>query len=150
MESLSMTSPARDVSVIGGGKSELDAVLAQALLAEGRTATGDSAPEKGYYYRSDHFSLAKRGVPMFYVEGGHDLIAGGRAAGEAYAKDYTENRYHGPDDEYDAGWDWSGALADVRLYYRLGRMLAQGTGWPNWLPGDEFRRVRDESRSAAK
>ena len=150
MDSLSMTSPARDVSVIGGGKSELDAVLAEALRAEGRTATGDSAPEKGYYYRSDHFSLAKRGVPMFYVEGGHDLIAGGRAAGEAYAKDYTENRYHGPDDEYDAGWDWSGAAADVRLFYRLGRMLAQSNDWPNWLPGDEFRRVRDESRSAAK
>ena len=150
MDALSLAGLARDVTVVGGGKSELDAVLMVALAAEGRVATPDPAPEKGYYYRSDHFSLAKRGVPMLYVDGGEDLINGGRAAGAAYAKDYTDNRYHGPDDEYDPAWDWSGAMADVRLYYRLGRMMAESTHWPNWLPGDEFRRVRDESRAGRK
>lgn len=150
MDALSLAGPARDVTVVGGGKSELDAVLMAALAAEGRVATPDPTPERGYYYRSDHFSLAKRGVPMLYVDGGEDLIIGGRAAGAAYSKDYTDNRYHGPDDEYDPAWDWSGAMADVRLYYRLGRMMAEGTDWPNWLPGDEFRRVRDESRAGRK
>jgi Zn-dependent M28 family amino/carboxypeptidase len=148
MDALSLAGPARDVTVVGGGKSELDAFLATVLQAEGRTATPDATPEKGYYYRSDHFSFAKRGVPMFYVDGGEDLVVGGRTAGEAYNKDYTEKRYHGPDDEYDPNWDWSGALADLRIYYRLGRVLAESDAWPNWLPGDEFRRARDESRAA--
>jgi Zn-dependent M28 family amino/carboxypeptidase len=147
MDALSLAGPAKDVTVIGGGKSELDGFLATVLQAEGRVATPDATPEKGYYYRSDHFSFAKRGVPMFYVDGGEDLIVGGRAAGEAYAKDYTEKRYHGPDDEYDPNWDWSGTLADLRIFYRLGRVLAESDAWPNWLPGDEFRRARDESRA---
>jgi Zn-dependent M28 family amino/carboxypeptidase len=150
MDALSLAGPAKDVTVIGGGKSELDGVLAKVLAAEGRYATPDSSPEKGYYYRSDHFSLAKRGVPMFYVDGGEDLVNGGRAAGEAYNEDYTANHYHGPDDEYDPAWDWSGAMADLRIYYRLGRELAESDAWPNWLPNDEFRRARDESLAAKK
>lgn len=150
MDALSLAGPAKDVTVIGGGKSELDGFLTKVLGAEGRTATPDPSPEKGFYYRSDHFSLAKRGVPMFYVDGGEDLVNGGRAAGDAYNKDYTDNRYHGPDDEYDPNWDWSGALADLRIYYRLGRELAETNDWPNWLPGDEFRRARDESLAAKK
>jgi Zn-dependent M28 family amino/carboxypeptidase len=149
MDALSLAGPAKDVTVIGGGKSELDGYLAKVLAAEGRYATPDTNPEKGYYYRSDHFSFAKRGVPMFDIDGGEDLMNGGRAAGEAYEKDYTEHRYHGPDDEYDPNWDWSGVLADLRIYYRLGRVLAESDAWPNWLPGDEFRRARDESRTAA-
>jgi len=147
MDALSLAGPAKDVTVVGLGKSELDGVLEKVLLAEHRTITPDASPEKGYYYRSDHFSFAKRGVPMFYVDGGEDLVTGGRAAGEAYAKDYTDNRYHGPDDEYDPNWDWSGTMADLRIFYRLGRALAESNDWPNWLPGDEFRRARDESRA---
>jgi Zn-dependent M28 family amino/carboxypeptidase len=148
MDALSLAGPAKDVTVVGGGKSELDAYLAKALAAEGRTATPDSEPQAGYYYRSDHFSFAKRGVPMFNVEGGKDLVQGGRAAGEAWAKHYNETAYHGPDDEYDPNWDWSGVAKDLQLYYRLGRMLAETSAWPNWLPGDEFRRIRDESCAA--
>ena len=150
MDALSLAGPAKDVTVVGLGKSELDAVLIAALREEGRTITPDPTPEKGFYYRSDHFSLAKRGVPMLYVDGGEDLIVGGRAAGEAYAADYTKNRYHGPDDEYDPAWDWSGTLTDVRLFYRLGRAIATSNDWPNWLPGDEFRATRDASRKGAK
>ena len=116
----------------------------------GRTATPDPTPQAGYYYRSDHFSLAKRGVPMFYVDSGEDLVDGGRAAGEAYEADYRDNAYHGPDDEYDPAWNWSGTLQDLRLFYRLGRMLAETGDWPNWCPSDEFRRIRDESCAAAR
>ncbi len=150
MDSLAMTGAARDVTIVGGGKSELDGYVAQVLAVEGRSATPDPHPEKGFYYRSDHFSFAKRGVPMAYIDPGEDLVNGGSAAGAAAAKDYIDNRYHGPDDEYDPSWDWSGALADLRVLYRLGRMIADTDAWPNWLPGDEFRRVRDESRAQLK
>jgi Zn-dependent M28 family amino/carboxypeptidase len=148
MDAMSLAGPAKDVTVVGGGKSALDAYLDKALTAEGRTATPDPNPQAGYYYRSDHFSFAKRGVPMFNVEGGSDLVAGGRAAGAAAEARYRDNAYHGPDDEYDPTWDWSGVVQDLQLYYRLGRMLAETGDWPNWLPDDEFRRIRDESCAA--
>jgi Zn-dependent M28 family amino/carboxypeptidase len=149
MDALSLAGPAKDVTVIGGGKSTLDAYLAKALAEDGRVATPDPSPQAGYYYRSDHFSFAKRGLPMIYVEGGEDLVAGGRAAGEAAAARYRDTAYHGPDDEYDPNWDWSGVAHDLQLYYRLGRMMAETSDWPNWLPGDEFRRIRDESCAPA-
>ena len=147
MDALSVAGAARNVVVIGKGKSELDALLDRALAAEGRVATQEPTPEKGFYYRSDHFSLAKQGVPMLYFEGGDDLVKGGKAAGEAAAKDYEEHRYHGPKDEYDPSWDWAGVASDLRLYYTIGRELAEGDAWPNWVPGDEFRAARDRSRA---
>jgi hypothetical protein len=78
---------------------------------------------------------------------GDDLIAGGRAAGAAAAKDYETNRYHGPADELDATWNWAGIAADLDLYYTVGRALANDSTWPNWVAGDEFRGVRDASRA---
>lgn len=147
MDALSLAGPARNVTVIGKGKSELDAYLGRALAAQGRTADSDPEPQNGYYYRSDHFSLAKHGVPMLYLESGNDLIDGGRAAGEAAAKDYTDNRYHGPKDEYDPNWNWDGVAQDLALFYTVGRELGNTAAWPNWVPGDEFRRIRDESRA---
>jgi len=147
MDALSMAGPARNVVVIGKGKSELDAYLERALAAESRVATTEPTPEKGFYYRSDHFAFARKGVPMLYFEGGDDLVDGGRAAGAAAAKDYEENRYHGPKDEYDPNWNWDGVAGDLRLYYRVGRELAEGSSWPNWAAGDEFRAIRDRSRA---
>jgi Zn-dependent M28 family amino/carboxypeptidase len=149
MDALSLAGPARDVTVVGGGKSELDAYLGQALAEVGRTQTPDPSPQAGYYYRSDHFSLAKRGVPMFYVDSGQDLVSGGRAAGEAWEAAYRERAYHLPDDEYDPAWNWAGTMQDVELFYRLGRALAETRAWPNWYPDDEFRRIRDESCAPA-
>lgn len=145
MDALFIAGPAKDVTVVGGDKSQLDLFLDKALIAEGRVATPESTPEKGYYYRSDHFAFAKRGVPMLYVDGGQDLENGGVPAGEKVAQDYTDNAYHGPNDEYDENWDWSGALNDLQLFYRLGRMLAMTEAWPNWVDGDEFRATRDAS-----
>jgi len=150
MDALSVAGPAKDVTVIGGGKSQLDAFLDTALKAAGRSATPDAKPEAGYYYRSDHFAFAKLGVPMIYVEGGEDLVNGGRGAGAAAAADYTENRYHGPKDEFNEAWDWSGVMEDLQLYYRLGRMMAASTSWPTWNDGDEFRGIRDESCKASE
>ena len=148
MDAFLIAGPARDVTVVGPGKSQLDEFLAAALKADGRVATDNPTPEAGFYYRSDHFPFAKQGVPMLYLDGGEDLVDGGREAGEAVAKEYRDNRYHGPKDEFDENWDWSGVMADLQLYYRLGRMMAMSTSWPNWVEGDEFRGIRDESCAA--
>ena len=147
MDALSVAGPAKNVIVIGKGKSELDAILDTALAAEQRVATVEPTPEKGFYYRSDHFAFARRGVPMLYFEGGDDLISGGKAAGAAAAKDYEENRYHGPQDEYDPNWNWAGVQSDLDVYYAVGRALATSNAWPNWVAGDEFRAIRDASRA---
>ncbi|CAM5531571.1 M28 family peptidase [Sphingobium scionense] len=147
MDALSVAGLARNVVVIGKGKSQLDAYLDRALDAQGRVATLEPTPEKGYYYRSDHFSFAKHGLPMLYFEGGEDLVKGGTAAGMAAAEDYTEHRYHGPKDEYDPNWDWTGVAADLKLYYDVGRALANTSDWPNWVDGDEFRAIRDKDRA---
>ena len=150
MDAFQVAGPAKDVTVVGPGKSQLDAFLLAGLEADGRTITPDPKPEAGYYYRSDHFAFAKLGVPMLYIDGGEDLITGGRDAGAAVAKDYTDNRYHGPKDEFNEGWDWSGVMADLQLYYRIGRSLAMSTSWPNWNEGDEFKGVRDTDCAASE
>ncbi len=143
MDAFLVAGPSRDITVVGPGKSQLDAFLGAALAADGRYATPNPNPEAGYYYRSDHFAFAKRGVPMLYFDGGQDLIEGGRTAGEAAEADYRDNRYHAPSDEFDEDWDWSGVMQDLQLYYRVGRALATSTSWPNWVEGDEFRGIRD-------
>jgi Zn-dependent M28 family amino/carboxypeptidase len=147
MDAFSMSGPAKNLTVIGKGKSQLDAYLEAAAKSEGRTPETEPTPEKGFYYRSDHFSFAKLGVPMVYFEGGNDLVTGGKAAAKAAAEDYEKNRYHAPGDEFDEKWDWSGVMSDLKLYYRVGRMLAMTDAWPNWNDGDEFRAVRDKSRN---
>ncbi len=147
MDAFSMAGPAKNLTVIGMGKSRLDDYLGAAAKAEGRTPEMEPTPEKGFYYRSDHFSFAKLGVPMVYFEGGDDLVSGGKEAAKAAAEDYEKNRYHAPGDEYDEKWDWSGVMSDLKLYYRVGRMLAMTDAWPNWNDGDEFRAIRDKSRS---
>jgi Zn-dependent M28 family amino/carboxypeptidase len=149
MDSLNMAGAARDFVSIGGGKSELDAYLARAAAQGGLRVSPEPTPEAGYYFRSDQFSFAKRGVPMLYGRGGEDLVNGGTEAGRAAAADYRANRYHQVTDEFNPAWDWSGALADVGIYYRVGRALANSREWPNWLPGDEFRAIRDRSRAGA-
>jgi Zn-dependent M28 family amino/carboxypeptidase len=148
MDGLNIFGPTRDVVIVGGGKSELEAFLARAVKDEGRVIVPEATPEKGSFYRSDHFSFAKLGVPMVYAESGEDQINGGVGAGHAAAEDYTANRYHKPQDEYDPNWNWAGAVQDLQIYYRIGRELAQSDVWPNWYLQAEFRAIRDESRAA--
>lgn len=149
MDAFAMAGPANNIVVVGKGKSDLDRYLDGALETDGRLAEAEPTPEKGFYYRSDHFSFAKLGVPMIYFDGGDDLVEGGREAGAAVSKDYTENRYHGPKDEYDPNWDWSGVMGDLKVYYTVARMLAMTEDWPNWVEGDEFRDIRDQSRAGS-
>ncbi len=143
MDAFLIAGVSKDVTVVGPGKSQLDLFLESALEADGRVATPNPSPEAGYYYRSDHFAFAKRGVPMLYVDGGEDLVDGGRAAGKAVSDEYRQNRYHGPKDEFDENWNWDGVMADLQLFYRMGRMMADSSSWPNWVEGDEFRGIRD-------
>ncbi|MFA7588050.1 MAG: M28 family peptidase, partial [Novosphingobium sp.] len=148
MDGLAPGGRTRDIEVTGGDKSELTRYLNAAMDRMGLVASPESHPERGHYYRSDHFSMAKRGVPMFAVGRGNDWVNGGKAAGEAADADYLDKRYHAPDDEYSADWDWSGIQQETRLYFTLGRMLAMTKDWPNWHQTDEFRRIRDESRAS--
>ena len=148
MDGLNIVGNTRDLVVIGPGKSQLEDYLKRVAADLNLVVKPEPTPEAGYYYRSDHFSLAKFGVPMLYAEGGEDLVNGGIAAGKAAAEDYRANRYHQPSDEYDPNWDWSGAIRDLQIYYRLARELAESNDWPNWYEGDEFRAIRDRSRAS--
>lgn len=151
MDGLNVVGRTKDFVLTGAGKSELEDLVKPLIAAQGRTISPEPSPERGYYFRSDHFSFARLGVPMLDGTSGENLVVGGVAAGHAAAEDYVANRYHKPQDEYDAAWDWSGAVDDLTIYYQMGRLLAQGDSWPNWYKTAEFRAIRDKSRpSAAK
>ena len=147
MDGLNNYGPTKDVTVIGLGNSELDDYLTQAADSVGRVLVGDQEPEKGYFYRSDHFELSKRGVPMLYPNAGYDHVEKGRAYVEGLEAEYLENRYHLPADEYDESWDLTGAIDDLRLYYNTGRLITDSAVWPNWREGSEFKAARDKQRS---
>jgi Zn-dependent M28 family amino/carboxypeptidase len=147
MDNLAPIGPARDVVVVGFGASDLDDYLRRAAEQRGRTLAPEPTPEKGLYYRSDHFNLAKQGVPMLYPKAGIDLLDGGPEAGRARLDAYVANRYHKPSDEYDASWNVAGTLADLALYYDVGRAVANESGWPQWREDSEFRAIREASRN---
>jgi Zn-dependent M28 family amino/carboxypeptidase len=139
---------ARDMTVIGAGQSQLEDDLKQVLSLQGRVLTPEATPQYGFYFRSDHFSFAKAGVPSLIVGPGLDLIEGGRAAGLAASADYTAHRYHTPSDVFDPNWDLSGTLEDIQTLYLLGRKLADGEEWPDWYADSEFRPRRDAMMAA--
>jgi Zn-dependent M28 family amino/carboxypeptidase len=149
MDGVNLNGKSKDFVLTGAGKSELEDLVKPLVAAQGRTISLEPSPEKGSYYRSDHFSFAKLGVPMLAGESGEDLVNGGKEAGHAASEDYTTNRYHKPQDEYNASWNWDGALQDLQLYFDFGRMLANDVNlWPNWYKDAEFRPIRDKSRPA--
>lgn len=137
----------KDVIVVGFGSSELEDRLNDVLTPRGMRIEPDKNPSAGYFYRSDHISLAKRGVPMLYADGGVDHVTKGSAYGEAFGKEYTEIRYHKPADEYDNSWDLSGIDQVTEILFELGYNLADSSDWPNWYEGNEFRALRDEQRA---
>ena len=138
-----------DVEVIGFGASELEDELRAAAARQGRVLRPDSQPEKGFFFRSDHFNLAKQGVPSLFIKSGvdsRDHPPGWAAAQEA---DFIANRYHKPADTYDPAWDVSGSLEDLELLYAVGRHVADERRWPQWYPSSEFRAARAASRAPA-
>ncbi len=147
IDRMSTFGPMRDVTVIGYGSSELEFYLEGAAAKQDRVVTPEPTPEKGYFYRSDHFNFAKQGVPVLYIRGGIDHREHGPEYGARQHADYVANRYHKPLDEFDPDWDLSGTVEDVELVYAVGRKLASESVFPNWYLGNEFRAIRDASRS---
>lgn len=147
MDNLYSVGRTTDITVIGFGKSELEDDLRRAATTQRRVLVQEPAPEKGFYYRSDHFNLARRGVPMLYTKAGVNSVDKGPDWGKRWLDDYTAHRYHKPSDEYDPAWDVSGTLQDLALYYEVGLALANSNRWPNWHEGTEFRATRDRSRA---
>ena len=134
----------KDMVVVGYGASQLDDRLNAIIEPKGMYIRPDPKPEAGYYYRSDHISLAKKGVPMLYADAGIDHEVKGKTYGEAFGDEYTKERYHAPSDEYDNTWDLTGLEQVNEIFYELGRSLADSQDWPNWNEGAEFRALRDE------
>ncbi|HEX8825344.1 MAG TPA: M28 family metallopeptidase [Archangium sp.] len=143
---LNVSGPTRDVVVVNRGASELEDFLEDVTGPEQRYLTEEDAPEQGFFYRSDHISFAKVGVPVIYTKSGVDLVRGGIAAGQAAVRRYTQNDYHKVTDEFRPEWDLTGMAQDVRLFFEVGRRLADSHEWPNWREGNEFRPIRDASR----
>ena len=145
MDGFDPNGPARNFTVSGSTKSDLlDLLVADAKTA-GLSYEPDPHPEAGYFFRSDHFSFAKRGVPALSYGSGNDLVNGGKAAGEAASKDYTAHRYHQPGDEWQASWTFAGMAHDLPVLYQLGNELANSDRWPDWSKDSEFRAARDAS-----
>lgn len=136
--------PTKDIVVVGHGASELDGLLEAVIKPRGMYIIPDPKPEAGYYYRSDHISLAKKGVPFLYADAGIDHVVKGKEYGTQFAEDYTVNRYHAPGDEYDNSWDLTGIEQVTEIFYELGLGLANSRDWPNWNETAEFRALRDE------
>jgi Zn-dependent M28 family amino/carboxypeptidase len=150
MDSLNITGLKKNVRVVGFGKSELEAVLAKAASRQGRDITPETTPERGYYYRSDHFSLAKKGVPALSSGGGTEPLNEEQAAIAAKVNQIVSNCYHQTCDEYNEAWGWAGMVADLQVYFEVGYILATGDQWPNWNQGTEFRKLRDEMMTKAE
>ena len=131
-----------DVNVIGLGKSSLDAHIRDVTAAQGRIVTPDHFPDRGYYYRSDQFSLAKIGVPGVYLHSGISVIGKPDGWGKQQLDEWVEKTYHQPSDQYREDWDLSGALEDIRLLYHVGRRIADARPMPTWMRGDEFEAAR--------
>ena len=141
------TGRTNDMAVIGYGASELEDLLEQELEKQGRYINPDPNPEKGYFYRSDHISFAKKGVPVLYSDDGFDLQIGGIEKGFSEIYDYTNSRYHGVEDEYDASWNLQGFEQTIHTIFNISYALSNSNDWPNWYEGNEFRAIRDKQLS---
>jgi Zn-dependent M28 family amino/carboxypeptidase len=146
MDAMHFGGPTRDVTVVNIGASDLEKYLANAARAQGRVLEPEPTPEKGTFFRSDHFNFAKYGVPALYIKGGVDDRERGRDWRLKYLADFTAQNYHKVGDEYSADADLRAAVEDMELLYAVGARLAAERSWPNWKADSEFRAARDRSR----
>lgn len=151
LDILQTAGPANDVIQVGEGQSELEEMMAATAATQGRTVSPEGLPENGLFYRADHFSLARRGVPVMLImgiAGGPDLKDGGREAGDAWVQGYIDNRYHNQNDAWNPDWDLRGAAQDVELYLDMTRQMGNSEDWPELKSTSEFKALRDASAEA--
>ena len=133
----------KDITVIGMGASDLDDYLRDAAAEQGRALRPDPESEKGFYYRSDHFNFAKKGVPALYTDTGIDFVGKPPEYSQQKRDEYTNKDYHAPSDEIKPDWDLTGAVDDAQLLFLVGYRVANAATFPEWKPGNEFKAVRD-------
>ncbi|MDO9370750.1 MAG: M20/M25/M40 family metallo-hydrolase [Sphingopyxis sp.] len=153
LDILQTAGKAKDVILVGKGQGTLEDDLARVAATQGRTVSVESLPERGLFYRADHFSLAKRGVPvllMMGIAGASDLVEGGKPAGQAWVDAYTGQCYHQACDAWGPDWNLDGAVQDISVFYTIGDELARSAKWPGWKDGSEFKAIRDKSAAARK
>lgn len=147
MDVLNVYGPMRDFVVVGWENSDMQDYAAPFVEMQNRYLAPETNPEAGIFYRSDHFSLAKHGVPVLYAKGGNDHFEHGQQWGDEQRALYNQDAYHKPGDEYDPNWDLRGSHQDLWVYFRLGQQLANNRDWPRWAQGNEFEALRLESDS---
>ncbi|WP_394652820.1 M28 family metallopeptidase [uncultured Sphingomonas sp.] len=153
LDILQTAGAANDVVLVGKGQNTLEDDMARVAATQGRRVTPEGLPERGLFYRADHFSFAKRGVPVMLlmgIAGASDLKQGGVKAGQAWIDAYTGQCYHQACDAWSLDWNLAGAMQDIALVGRIGSDLARGSTWPQWKPGSEFRAIREKSLSDAR
>jgi len=150
MDALNPDGLARNFSISGSAKLGLLDDLIALGKKEGMSYAADPHPEAGSFFRSDHFSFAKQGVPAISYESGNDMVNGGVAAGEAAGKTYTREHYHQPSDEWQSSWTFAGMAHDLGMLYTLGSTIANSDEWPNWSKDSEFRAIRDKTADQRK
>jgi Zn-dependent M28 family amino/carboxypeptidase len=133
----------KDLTLVGYGASDLDDYAREAAAEQGRTIRPDPEPEKGFYYRSDHFNFAKQGVPALDPDEGIEFVGKPANYGQQVRDDYTEHDYHKPSDVIKPDWDLSGAVEDLKVFFAVGYRVAQASKYPEWKPGNEFKATRD-------
>ena len=143
LDVVNLWGPTKDVISIGMGNSTLDDLLVEIAREHGRSVAPDAEPEKGYYFRSDHFEFAKQGVPALDPKGGRQYIGKSADYGQRKQDEYTAKDYHKLSDEVKPDWDLAGAVEDLKLLAELGYRLAQGSRYPEWKPGSEFKARRE-------
>jgi len=148
-DTLQWNGPVKDAVLVGKGQSaDMEALFADEARAQGRYVTPENHPERGLFYRADHFSFAKRGVPVLLdmaLAGAYDMVNGGRPAGERWLDEFTAHCYHQTCDAWAPSWDLRGAAQEAELFYAIGDKLANSRAWPQWNSTSEFAKVRAES-----
>jgi Zn-dependent M28 family amino/carboxypeptidase len=140
----------KDLVVVGYGNTTLEDILADVVRPSGRVLAPDPEPEKGYFYRSDHFEFAKMGVPALYLDSGEDFVGKDPSYGKQKRDEYTTKDYHKPSDEVKPDWDLSGAVEDARALFEVGYRVTMATTWPTWKGRTEFKARRDSRVGNAK
>ena len=145
IDAMSTMGATDDIVVVGYGNSEMDDYLKEVSKPQGREVVAEPTPEKGYFYRSDHFNLAKKGVPMLYAEAGMKVRGKPADYGEKETARYSSERYHKAADEVHPEWDNGGVMQDLNAHFRIGLKIADSNAWPQWSEGNEFKAIREAS-----